>query len=73
MKISNIFQLLRCPQVQHKVGFSRSTLYAEIKAGRFPKPIKLTSKRCVGWLAEEVEAYIQARISESRNAMNGGV
>ncbi|WP_250866211.1 AlpA family transcriptional regulator [Caballeronia sp. INSB1] len=59
-------QILRRKQVETLTGLSRSTLYAEIKAGRFPKQIQLTSKRCVGWLATDIDEYIAARVAASR-------
>lgn len=64
--------ILRCKQVQNITGLSKSTIYAEIKAGRFPKQVRLTSKRCVGWLNSDIDNYIQNLIDQSRNA-NGGV
>jgi prophage regulatory protein len=64
--------ILRRSQVEAVTGLSRSTLYAEIKAGRFPKQVKLTSKRCVGWVANEVDAYIQSRV-RSRDLSQGGL
>jgi prophage regulatory protein len=65
-------RILRRKTVEDITGLSRSTLYAEIKANRFPKPVKLTSKRCVGWVEEEIQAYLQARISASRANVKGG-
>jgi len=32
-------------------------------AGRFPKPVRL-STRCVGWPADEVDAWLRERITE---------
>lgn len=63
--------ILRLKDVKNITKLSGSTIYAEIKAGRFPKQFKLTSRRCVGFNAEEIYGYIQARIDESRN-VNGG-
>lgn len=65
-------QILRRKQVESLTGLSRSTLYAEIKAGRFPKQIQLTSKRCVGWIADEIHAYLNARVDASRSKVKGG-
>lgn len=65
--------VLRLRQVMTTVGLSRSTIYAEIKAGRFPKQVQLTSKRSVGWLADEVNAYLVDRVNASRTLVNGGV
>lgn len=66
-------QILRRKQVEYLTQLSRSTLYAEIKAGRFPKQVHLTSKRSVGWVESEIHAYLQARIDESRKLVNGGI
>ncbi|MER2908938.1 helix-turn-helix transcriptional regulator [Morganella morganii] len=38
--------------------------YKQIQSGKFPKPIKLGS--CSRWLKSEVEAWLLARITESR-------
>ena len=48
------------------IGLSRSTIYEQIQAGTFPKPIRLGPK-AVGWLESEVLAWIEARTAE-RNA-----
>ena len=39
---------------------SKATLYVEIKADRFPKPIKVT-RRSVAWIENEVLEYLQGR------------
>lgn len=55
--------ILRLPAVKAKVGKGRSTLYADIAAGKFPKPIQI-GPRSVGWLLSEVDEWIAQRISE---------
>ncbi len=70
---SNNPKILRRKQVQGITGLSRSTIYAEMKAGRFPKQVNLTSKRSVGWLESEIADFIQARIDASRSTVQGGV
>lgn len=59
--------LLRLPAVLGRVPLSRSSLYAEMAAGRFPKPVKL-SDRIVAWPAEEVEAWMEERKSARQAA-----
>ncbi|MGH8479124.1 MAG: helix-turn-helix transcriptional regulator [Gammaproteobacteria bacterium] len=59
--------LLRLPAVAARVGFGRSTLYAMIKRGEFPKPIALGS-RAVAWVSSEVDAWIARRILGARAA-----
>jgi prophage regulatory protein len=43
-------------------GLSRRTVYREVKAERFPKPVQLSIRR-VGWRESEVDAWIKARRS----------
>ena len=55
-------RILRRPDVETKTGLSRSGIYAEMAAGRFPQAIKLTAK-AVGWLESSVEKWIAERAS----------
>lgn len=59
--------LLRFSTVKAKTGYPRSTLYYQISKGTFPTPVKL-GERAVGWLAAEVDAVIQARVSGKPDA-----
>ena len=52
--------ILRRPAVQERTGLGRSQLYRLMQAGVFPKPLKL-SERCSGWLASEIDDWIEAR------------
>lgn len=53
--------ILRLPQVRVRVGLSRSSIYAAVAEGRFPKPIRLGA-RAAGWLESEVTAWVQGRV-----------
>lgn len=53
----NATTLLTMPEVSQKVRRSRSMLYADIAAGRFPAPVR-TGKRSVAWRASDVEAWL---------------
>lgn len=57
--------ILRRPEVEKRCGLSRSAIYAAIAVGTFPKQIRL-GPRAVGWDRREVDAWIEARIRESR-------
>lgn len=57
-------KLLRLNQVLDRVGLSRSTLYALIKAGEFPRQRQL-SARSVGWVEAEVNAWIASKIGQA--------
>lgn len=57
--------ILRLPTVRNRTGLSRSTIYARISAGRFPKPINLGG-RAVGWIESEVNEWIETQIQQTR-------
>lgn len=50
---------LRLPEVLRRYPVSRSTWWAGVRDGRFPKPVKL-SARCTAWRAEDIRALIEA-------------
>jgi prophage regulatory protein len=50
--------LLRLPQVLAVVPVSKSSWYAGIKAGRYPRPVKL-GLRISAWREEEIIALIE--------------
>jgi prophage regulatory protein len=52
----------RLPAVLKRIGVSRSTLYDLVRKGEFVRPIKL-SPRAVGWLSDDVTAYLLQRRS----------
>jgi prophage regulatory protein len=54
--------LLRAPEVAHLTGRKRWSLYADIRAGLFTKPVVL-GPRAVAWPASEVAALNRARIA----------
>lgn len=68
----NSMQLLRLHKVKELTSLSRSTIYAEIKAGRFPKQVRLTAK-AVGWQLTEIQAFIESKVAQSRNLTTEGV
>lgn len=53
-------QLLRLPAVMAAVGLSKSAVYAKIRSGAFPAPVKL-GVRAVAWHREDVELWIAGR------------
>jgi len=61
-------RFLRRPEVSTMTGLSRSSIYAKMDTGAFPKPIKL-SERSVAWLSSEVASWIENRVTATR----GGV
>lgn len=45
------------PPVPAVIPVSRSTFWAGVKSGRYPKPLKL-SERVTVWRAEDIRAFI---------------
>lgn len=59
--------ILRRKQVEKRTGLSRSTIYLRIQEGTFPKPVNLGA-RAVGWLENEVEAWLAGRLEVRNNS-----
>lgn len=58
-------RVIRMPEVLRRIGVSRSDVYSKIRAGDFPRQIKL-GVRAVGFLESDIEAYLQTLIAKSR-------
>lgn len=50
--------------VQQRVPFSRSTIYAKIKSGDFPAPVRISENR-VAWDSAVIDEYIDALLREA--------
>lgn len=57
-------RILRLPEVIHRTGFKRSSIYQMIQEGRFPRPVKLGA-RAVGWDSSSIDSWIKQRIDLS--------
>lgn len=55
--------LIKLAEVMALTKKSRSSVYAEAKDGRFPKPIKL-SERSSAWVVSEVQDWIESKIQQ---------
>jgi prophage regulatory protein len=53
--------LMRAPAVKQATGYSRSSIYALMKAGKFPKPVQLAGGGAVAWRSSDVAAWIAAQ------------
>ncbi|MCP9221407.1 AlpA family transcriptional regulator [Erythrobacter sp. LQ02-29] len=56
-----VTRLIRLPEVQHRVGLGRSTIYRWMSEGKFPKPVQLGGY-AVAWAEDEVEAWITRKL-----------
>jgi prophage regulatory protein len=55
-------RIIRRAEVERRTGKSRSTIYAEMAEGKFPKNFPI-SGRAVGWDEDEIDAHIAACIA----------
>jgi len=55
------------PRTPSRSGLSRSSIYARVAAGTFPRPIAI-GPRAVAWPSDAIDAWIGDRIRESRIA-----
>ena len=53
-------KLRRRPVVSAETGLTRSSLYALMAKGEFPKPVRI-SARAVAWVGVEVDHWIETR------------
>lgn len=56
-------RIIRLTEVLANTGLARSTVYKYVADGSFPKPISL-GDRAVGWVENEVQEWVLARIEE---------
>jgi prophage regulatory protein len=63
---SSSIRYLRLPQVKERTGKSASTIYAQIAAGKFPKPVKI-GPNSSAWVEAEIDAYNRALFEASRD------
>lgn len=59
-------KILKLPQVMEATALSRSSIYAFIKAKKFPAPTRL-GIRAVGWESEVINQWLTERIEASRS------
>jgi prophage regulatory protein len=63
VKTAGLRRILRLPEVEAVTGLKRSQIYEDILDGTFPTPVPL-GERAVGWIEDEVAAWLDARIAE---------
>lgn len=56
-------RILRRAEVERKTGFKRAHIYGLMKAGKFPKSVRL-GLRAVGWDSLEIDEWIAQRLKE---------
>ena len=61
-----LVRFLRWPEVQRRVGVSRSTVWRLTRRGLFPRPV-LIGLQAKGWRSDEIDTWV-----ESRQPRDGG-
>ncbi|MAC33796.1 MAG: transcriptional regulator [Haliea sp.] len=56
--------LIRLPQVQRIIPYSRSTIYKLIASGDFPAPVKLQGGRASAWVQSEILEHAESLIAQ---------
>jgi prophage regulatory protein len=71
--MSQQHRLIRIGDVMRRTGHARSTVYAMVSAGKFPKPIKLgDGVRASAWIESEIDQHIANLIAASRGGPSQG-
>jgi len=60
-------RLIKLPKVIEITGNSRSKIYADVKEGIFPAPLK-TGKRAVAWKLSHIESWIDSLTTSQNGA-----
>ena len=60
-------RLIRFPAVQERVGMGRTAVYELIKAGKFPRPVKVGAASA--WIDVEITRWIE-QLAASRGTSN---
>ena len=61
----NDLRFIKRKEVETITGLSRSSIYAKMESGSFPKAIKL-SERSVAWIDHEIQEWAKSRILATR-------
>jgi prophage regulatory protein len=59
-------RFLSIDDVKQRTTLSKTTIYARIKEGAFPKPVS-TGLRSVAWIEEEIDAWMEQCVAASRS------
>ena len=51
-------QIIRRKDIEERLKISRSSIYAMMSQGEFPKPVRL-GRRAVGWKSTDIEKWLQ--------------
>lgn len=63
-------RFVRTAEVAKILGCCETQVRNIVRAGQFPKPVKVFGKRASAWPLSEIQAYMKARVAE-RDAAAG--
>jgi len=52
--------IIRRHEVERRVGLGRSSIYALMARGLFPRPVRI-GLRAVGWRVDDIDGWLQNR------------
>ncbi|MGH8580890.1 MAG: helix-turn-helix transcriptional regulator [Gammaproteobacteria bacterium] len=65
-------RFMRLPEVLHKVGLCRTSIYQKMKTGEFPRSYPLgdhvRGDRAVAWASDQIDGWIESRIRAAEDA-----
>lgn len=61
-----MLKMLRRKAVEDKTGLSRSTIYAMMSDGKFPRPYRI-GRRAVAWKESDLIEWLESRESASKH------
>ena len=65
-------RFLRLPEVLQRIPVSKSSFWAGIRSGRFPKPVKLT-ERTSAWRESDIDALCAKLSGTAPEGQGGGL
>lgn len=62
--MTELKKLLPMTRVIEITSLSKSTVWRALRAGEFPRPIRLSARR-LAWVAADIEAWVAGRVAAS--------
>jgi prophage regulatory protein len=59
--------ILRLAGVLERTGMKKSSLFAQMAAGKFPKSVAIAGTRSTGWDSHAIDAYVDAQFAGAAN------
>lgn len=57
LKAAQPLRMLRLPEVEHRSGRARSSIYRDVAAGRMPAPVRI-GPRAVAWRSDTFDSWL---------------